>query len=81
MSSVVITRVSTQDARFQLKPGEGVDAIHTNPQYAYAVARLHTDGPLTGVGLALTLGPRHRDGLQGDRDAGGTACRAARSKS
>ncbi len=56
MSSVVITRVSTQDARFQLKPGEGVDAIHTNPQYAYAVARLHTDGPLTGVGLALTLG-------------------------
>ena len=29
--SVVITRVSTQDARFQLKPGEGVDAIHTNP--------------------------------------------------
>lgn len=56
MSSVVITRVSTQDARFQLKPGEGVDAIHTNPQYAYAVARLHTDGALTGVGLALTLG-------------------------
>lgn len=56
MSSVVITRVSTQDARFQLKPGEGVDAIHTNPQYAYAVARLHTDGSLTGVGLALTLG-------------------------
>ena len=56
MSSVVINRVSTQDARFQLKPGEGVDAIHTNPQYAYAVAHLHTDGPLAGVGLALTLG-------------------------
>ena len=56
MSAVVITRVSTQDARFQLKPGEGVDAIHTNPQYAYAVARLHTEGPFTGIGLALTLG-------------------------
>jgi L-fuconate dehydratase len=60
LSSVVITQVSTQDARFQLKPGEGVDAIHTNPQYAYAVAKLHTagspQGSLTGVGLALTLG-------------------------
>jgi L-fuconate dehydratase len=49
---VVITRVSTQDARFQLKPGEGVDAIHTNPQYAYAVAKLHTGGGLTGGGLS-----------------------------
>jgi L-fuconate dehydratase len=56
LSTVVITRVSTQDARFQLKPGEGVDAIHTNPQYAYAVARLHTGGPQAGIGLALTLG-------------------------
>lgn len=56
MSTITITRISTQDARFQLKPGEGVDAIHTNPQYAYAVARLHTAGALTGVGLALTLG-------------------------
>ncbi|MFQ3632167.1 enolase C-terminal domain-like protein [Roseiflexus sp.] len=56
MKSVVITDVSTQDVRFRLKPGEGTDAIHTNPQYAYAVARLHTDASLTGVGLALTLG-------------------------
>lgn len=56
MKSVVITAVSTQDARFQLKPGEGVDAIHTNPQYAYAVTLLHTDAGLQGVGLALTLG-------------------------
>ena len=56
LSSIVITRVGTQDARFQLKPGEGVDAIHTNPQYAYAVARLHTSTGLTGAGLALTLG-------------------------
>lgn len=56
MKSVVIAAVSTQDARFQLKPGEGVDAIHTNPQYAYAVTLLHTDAGLNGVGLALTLG-------------------------
>ncbi|MCB0041700.1 MAG: hypothetical protein KDE23_18585, partial [Caldilinea sp.] len=56
MKSVVISAVNTQDARFQLKPGEGVDAIHTNPQYAYAVTVLQTDSALTGVGLALTLG-------------------------
>ena len=56
MKSVVISAVNTQDARFQLKPGEGVDAIHTNPQYAYAVTLLQTDSALTGVGLALTLG-------------------------
>lgn len=56
MKSVAITAVSTQDVRFQLKPGEGVDAIHTNPQYAYAVTLLHTDATLNGVGLALTLG-------------------------
>ncbi|HHY56199.1 MAG TPA: mandelate racemase, partial [Chloroflexi bacterium] len=56
MKSVVITAVSPRDARFQLKPGEGVDAIHSNPQYAYAVTLLHTDAGLQGVGLALTLG-------------------------
>jgi L-fuconate dehydratase len=51
-----IARIRSRDARFQLKPGEGVDAIHTNPQYAYAVAELESDGGLKGVGLALTLG-------------------------
>jgi L-fuconate dehydratase len=56
LKPVVITRISTRDARFQLKPGEGVDAIHTNPQYAYAVALVGSDGPLIGTGLALTLG-------------------------
>ncbi|MFN3331694.1 MAG: enolase C-terminal domain-like protein [Caldilinea sp.] len=56
MKSVVITAVGAQDARFRLKPGEGVDAIHSNPQYAYAVTLLHTDAGLNGVGLALTLG-------------------------
>lgn len=56
MKSVVITAVGAQDARFRLKPGEGVDAIHSNPQYAYAVTLLHTNAGLNGVGLALTLG-------------------------
>jgi L-fuconate dehydratase len=52
----VITRVAARDARFHLQPGEGADAVHTDPQYAYAVARLESDGPHTGTGLALTLG-------------------------
>ncbi|HJW91581.1 MAG TPA: enolase C-terminal domain-like protein [Anaerolineales bacterium] len=51
-----ITRISTRDARFDLKPGEGADSVHTNPQYAYAVAEIHTDQGLTGIGLAFTLG-------------------------
>ena len=56
MSSTVIRRVSPRDARYQLKPGEGEDAVHSAPQYAYAVAQLHTDRQLIGIGLAFTLG-------------------------
>jgi L-fuconate dehydratase len=51
-----ISRLTTNDARFTLEPGEGVDAIHQNPQYSYAVAELHSDSHLTGIGLAFTLG-------------------------
>src|SRR5688500_17099857 len=56
MPSIIINRITTRDARFQLKPGEGADAVHSAPQYAYAVAQLHTDQPYIGVGLAFTLG-------------------------
>ncbi len=56
MPSVVIRDIATQDARYDLAPGAGADAIHQNPQYAYAVALLRTGGPHTGVGLAFTLG-------------------------
>src|ERR1044071_9141391 len=56
MPSTTISHITTRDARFQLKPGEGADAVHTAPQYAYAVARLHTGQPHEGIGLALTLG-------------------------
>lgn len=56
MKPVVIKHVGSRDARFLLKPGEGMDAIHTTTEYAYAVALLQTDGPLAGSGLALTLG-------------------------
>ncbi len=51
-----ITNITTRDARFPLKPGEGVDAVHRDPVYSYAVTLLHTDGELIGTGLAFTLG-------------------------
>lgn len=55
MASCVIQRITAHDSRFVLKPGEGVDAVHSAPEYSYAVALLHADG-LTGSGLAFTLG-------------------------
>jgi len=51
-----IVRIETRDARFALKPGEGSDAIHRNPQYAYAVTLLVADDGTTGTGFVLTLG-------------------------
>jgi len=56
LKPVVITHVGSRDARFLLKAGEGMDAIHATTEYAYAVALLATDGPVAGSGLALTLG-------------------------
>ena len=53
---MVITEIRTRDARYQLKPGEGADAVHTDPVYAYPVAELHTDTGLVGIGIALTEG-------------------------
>lgn len=60
MPSVVIRSVETQDAHFPLLPGEGADAIHTNPVYGYAITRLKTDSPHTGTGLAFTIGDGNR---------------------
>lgn len=51
-----ITAIATADRRFPLPPGDGSDAVHTDPTYAYAVTALHTDVGLTGTGLAFTLG-------------------------
>jgi L-fuconate dehydratase len=64
MTDTVITAISARDARYLLKPGEGVDAVHNDPVYAYAVTQLHTlraaraghGDPLTGIGLAMTEG-------------------------
>jgi L-fuconate dehydratase len=57
VSSIYIRSVSAQDVRFKLKPGEGADAVHTAPEYSYAVAVLETDSHVQGTGLAFTLGP------------------------
>jgi L-fuconate dehydratase len=51
-----ITSIEIKDTRFALADGVGSDATHTTPQYAYAVCRLRTGTPVTGVGLAFTLG-------------------------
>jgi L-fuconate dehydratase len=53
---VKIKSVSTRDARFKLKAGEGSDAIHRDPEYSYAVCLLETGGPVCGSGMAFTLG-------------------------
>jgi L-fuconate dehydratase len=52
----VITRIHSGDYRFDLPGGAGADAIHTQPQYAYAVCILHDDSGHVGVGPAFTLG-------------------------
>ncbi len=55
-ASITIRKIDTRDVRFPLQGGDGADAVHTNPTYAYAVTLLQTDSPQTGVGLAFTLG-------------------------
>jgi len=56
MAEFTISGVTARDVRFALKPGEGADSVHSNPQYSYAVTSLHTDKRLTGEGLTFTLG-------------------------
>ena len=51
-----IERVTTVDARFPLKDGAGTDAVHTDPQYGYAVTLLHADDGTVGSGITYTLG-------------------------
>ncbi len=52
-----IEDISVHDARFELEPGEGSDAVHSNPQYSFAVALIRLDTGLQGTGLVLTMGP------------------------
>src|SRR4051812_12603501 len=51
-----IARIVAHDRRFRLEPGAGTDAVHVDPEYAYAVAELRSDGAVHGTGLAFTLG-------------------------
>ena len=60
MSHCVIRSVEAVDARFPLPEGAGSDAMHTSPVYAMALTYLRTEGKMTGVGLALTLGDGNR---------------------
>lgn len=55
MSSCVIERLSTRDARYDLPDGAGSDSVHSNPQYSFAVTELSA-GSTRGIGLVLTLG-------------------------
>lgn len=56
MATYVVKRIETADVRYTLEQGEGVDSIHSDPKYSYAVTQLYTDTNITGVGLAFTLG-------------------------
>lgn len=51
-----IRSLNVRDARFPLAPGEGVDSVHSNPVYSYAVTLLQSDHGHVGSGLAFTLG-------------------------
>lgn len=51
-----IESIEIVDRRFTLPDDAGSDAVHTNPQYSYAVCILKTASKVEGVGLAFTLG-------------------------
>lgn len=52
-----ISRIQSEDRRFDLAEGAGSDAVHTDPQYGYAVTRLFTGAErFSGTGIAYTLG-------------------------
>ncbi len=51
-----INSIQTRDARFPIKNGAGVDAVHRDPVYSYAVTRLGTSDNLVGTGVTFTLG-------------------------
>ena len=56
MSTTFISGFRTRDARFSLQPGEGSDAVHSDPQYSFAVTHLEGRAGLVGTGLTLTMG-------------------------
>lgn len=55
MPSTIISRVRSRDTRFVLADGAGADAVHSAPQYSFAVTEMQA-GSLQGTGIVLTLG-------------------------
>src|SRR5260370_28934927 len=60
MPDYAIESISTWDARFPLPEGAGMDALHTNSEYCFAVTLLRSRDGLCGTGIALTLGEGNR---------------------
>ena len=60
MPDYAIESIATWDARFPLPKGAGVDALHTNSEYCFAVTLLKSRDGLIGTGIALTLGEGNR---------------------
>jgi len=60
MSNLLIESIRTVDARYSLQPGEGTDAVHSDPEYCMAVTRLLTNKKTSGSGIALSLGEGNR---------------------
>jgi hypothetical protein len=48
-------KVSTRDVRFQLAAGADSDAVHSAPEYSFAVTQLTSDTGLQGTGLVLIM--------------------------
>ena len=51
-----IQSIHVRDARFELEPGQGSDAVHSKPEYSFAVTLISLDTGLEGTGLVLTMG-------------------------
>lgn len=60
MPTSVIERIAVFDKRYSLPSGAGSDAVHTNPEYSFAVTQLHTTIGHSGTGITLTLGDGNR---------------------
>lgn len=60
MPSCVIERIAAFDKRYPLPPGAGSDAVHTNPEYSFAVTQLQTSSGHSATGITLTLGDGNR---------------------
>jgi len=51
-----IRSIHVRDVRFELEQGQGSDAVHSKPEYSFAVALVSLDTGVQGTGLVLTMG-------------------------